>query len=67
MIPANAVDLARLRKLLDVAEEHINTTQVGIYFSDDGNYVSLSVQIKNAPESQNIMRLQPETLLISED
>ena len=67
MIPANSVDLARIKKLLEIAEEHINTTEVGIHLSTDGNCVSLEVRIGNAPESRDVMRLQPETLLISED
>ena len=66
MVPANSVDLARLRRLLDIAEEHIKESEVDIHLSADGNYVHLSVTIRNAPESRDVMRLQPETLLIPE-
>lgn len=67
MVPANAVDLARIRKLLELAEDHIGTTQLDIYITEDGKYVSLMVHIKDAPESRDVMGLQPEMLLISDD
>ena len=62
MIPANSIDMARVRRLLEIADAHLTDTEIGIYVTR--GYASIQIHIRNAPEAGDVLRLQIDELLV---
>lgn len=62
MVPANSVDMARIRKLLDVADEHLKESELNIYMDKD--YTHIEIRIRNAPEAKDVLELPLDELLV---